>query len=78
MLYTISLLIIGFRRWEGWMFASLTNAGWIIYSAVYGNVVLIIISAAALVVTVIFWLRWNKEQRVIDSDVGQDRAAVAG
>ena len=35
-LFLVSLLIIGMRRWEGWMFASLTNAGWIIYSLVDG------------------------------------------
>ena len=69
-LYTISILIIGMRRWEGWMFASLTNVGWIFYTAVNGNVVLVIISIVSLVVTVIFWVRWNKDQRVEDAAVG--------
>ena len=78
LLYTISILIIGFRRWEGWMFASLTNVGWVIYSAVYGNVVLIIISAVALVVTVIFWVRWNKDQRVTDSNEIKEGVQLLG
>ena len=67
LLYTISILIIGMRRWEGWMFASLTNVGWIFYTAVNGNAVLVIISVVSLVVTVIFWVRWNKDQRLKDS-----------
>lgn len=68
LLFTISLLIIGMRRWEGWMFASLTNVGWIIYSAVNGNIAIVIISIVSFVVTVIFWMRWNKDQRVKDSN----------
>ena len=68
LLYTISILIIGMRRWEGWMFASITNVGWIIYSAVNGNIALVIISIVSLIVTFIFWVRWNKDQRGKDSD----------
>ena len=68
LLYTISLLIIGMRRWEGWMFATLTNVGWIIYSAVYANIAIVIISIVSLVVTLIFWMRWNKDQKAIDSN----------
>ena len=66
-LFLVSLLIIGMRRWEGWMFASLTNAGWIIYSLVDGvRVVELVFSALGLVLTVIFWLRWNKDQKAKD------------
>ena len=68
LLHTISLLIIGMRRWEGWMFATLTNVGWIIYSAVYANIAIVIISIVSLVVTLIFWIRWNKDQKAIDSN----------
>jgi hypothetical protein len=68
LLYTISLLIIGMRRWEGWMFATLTNVGWIIYSAVYANLALLIISIVGLVVTFIFWLRWSREQKAKDAN----------
>ena len=75
LLYTISLLIIGMRRWEGWMFASLTNVGWIIYSAVYANIAIVIISVVSLVVTVIFWMRWNKDQKAIDSNEVNAQAA---
>ena len=66
LLYTISLLIIGMRRWEGWMFATLTNVGWIIYSAVYANLAIVIISVVGLIVTLIFWLRWSREQKAKD------------
>ena len=46
-LFLVSMLIIGMRRWEGWMFASLTNVGWIIYSLVDGvRVVELIFSVA--------------------------------
>ena len=68
LLYTISFLIIGMRRWEGWMFATLTNVGWIIYSAIYANIAIVIISVVSLVVTFIFWMRWNKDQKAIDSN----------
>ena len=75
LLYTISLLIIGMRRWEGWMFATLTNVGWIIYSAVYANIAIVIISSVGLVVTVIFWMRWNKDQKASDSNQVNAQAA---
>jgi hypothetical protein len=75
LLYTISLLIIGMRRWEGWMFATLTNVGWIIYSAVYANIAIVIISIVSLVVTLIFWMRWNKDQKAIDSNEVNAQAA---
>jgi hypothetical protein len=75
LLYTISLLIIGMRRWEGWMFATLTNVGWIIYSAVYANIAIVIISIVSLVVTFIFWMRWNKDQKAIDSNEVNAQAA---
>ena len=69
LLYTVSILIIGMRRWEGWMFASITNVGWIIYSAVYANLAIVIISIIALIVTFIFWVRWSKDQKAKDSNV---------
>ena len=75
LLYTISFLIIGMRRWEGWMFATLTNVGWIIYSAVYANIAIVIISIVSLVVTSIFWMRWNKDQKAIDSNEVNAQAA---
>ena len=68
LLYTISILIIGMRRWEGWMFASITNVGWIIYSAVYANLAIVIISIVGLIVTFIFWLRWSREQKAKDAN----------
>ena len=75
LLFTISLLIIGMRRWEGWMFATLTNVGWIIYSAVYANLAIVIISVVSLVVTFIFWMRWNKDQKANDSNQLNEQAA---
>ena len=68
LLYTICILIIGMRRWEGWMFASITNVGWIIYSAVYANLAIVIISIVGLIVTFIFWLRWSREQKAKDGN----------
>ena len=75
LLYTISFLIIGMRRWEGWMFATLTNVGWVIYSAIYANLAIVIISVVSLVVTSIFWMRWNKDQKAIDSNRVNEQAA---
>ena len=72
----IALVIIGMRRWEGWMFASIINVGWIIYSLVDGvRVVELVIHALALVVTVIFWLRWRAEQKVLDEQATERTAA---
>lgn len=70
-LFLVSMVIIGMRRWEGWMFAALTNVGWIVYSLVDGiRIVELVFSVLGLVVSVIFWLRWNKDQRA------QDEAAI--
>ena len=66
-LFLVSMLIIGMRRWEGWMFASLTSVGWIIYSLVGGvRVVELIFSVLCLVLSVIFWRRWNRDQKARD------------
>ena len=77
LLYTISLLIIGMRRWEGWMFASITNVGWIIYSAVYANLAIVIISIVGLIVTFIFWLRWSREQKAADGNQINERGPAS-
>ena len=79
-IFIIALVIIGMRRWEGWMFASIINVGWIIYSVVDGlRVVELVIHALALVVSVIFWLRWNREQKVLDEQANErSSASVAG
>lgn len=67
-LFLVSLLIIGMRRWEGWMFASLTNAGWIVYALVDGvRVAELVFGILGLVVSVVFWLRWNKNQQAEDA-----------
>jgi hypothetical protein len=79
-IFIIALVIIGLRRWEGWMFASIINVGWIIYSVVDGvRVVELVIHSLALVVSVIFWLRWNREQKVLDEQENERASAsVAG
>ena len=79
-IFIIALVIIGMRRWEGWMFASIINVGWIIYSVVDGvRVVELVIHALALVVSVIFWLRWNREQKALDEQANErSSASVAG
>ena len=55
------------------MFATLTNVGWIIYSAVYANLAIVIISIVGLVVTFIFWLRWSREQKAKDGNQINER-----
>ena len=77
-IFLVSLVIIGMRRWEGWMIASLTNVGWIISSVVDGvRVVELVFSILGLIVSVIFWLRWNKEQRILDEADLEDASAHA-
>ena len=68
-MFTVALIIIGLRRWEGWMVASITNIGWLVHTMVNGNGILeAIVNVISLVITVIFWVRWNKDQRVKDRD----------
>ena len=67
LLFLLSLVIIGLRRWEGWIFAVITNVGWIVYSLVGGvRVVELVINSIGLVVSVIFLVRWNRDQRAKD------------
>lgn len=76
--YLVALVIIGMRRWEGWMVASLTNVGWIFGSVVDGvRAVELVFSVLGLVVTVVFWLRWHREQRVLDEAALEDTATPA-
>ena len=67
LLFLLSLVIIGLRRWEGWIFAMITNVGWIAYSLVGGvRVVELVINSIGLVVSVIFLVRWRRDQRAKD------------
>ena len=67
LLFLISLVIIGLRRWEGWIFAVITNVAWIVYSLVGGvRVVELVINSIGLVVSVIFLVRWRRDQRAKD------------
>ena len=76
LLFTIALVIIGLKRWEGWLVAAIANVGWIFYSVVGGVRVLeLIVAIIGLAVSVIFWLRWNKAQRLQDEEA-EDRAAT--
>jgi hypothetical protein len=60
-------VIIGLRRWEGWIFAVITNVAWIVYSLVGGvRVVELVINSIGLVVSVIFLVRWRRDQRAKD------------
>lgn len=69
LLFAISLLIIGLRHWEGWMFASITGVGWLVYSVVGGvRVVELIFNLVVLVVSVVFLVRWSREQKARDED----------
>ena len=67
LLFLLSLVIIGLRRWEGWIFAVITNVAWIVYSMVGGvRVVELVVNSIGLVVSVIFLVRWHREQRAKD------------
>ena len=67
LLFLISLVIIGLRRWEGWIFAVITNVAWIVYSVVGGvRVVELVVNSIGLVVSVIFLVRWRRDQRAKD------------
>ena len=67
LLFLLSLVIIGLRRWEGWIFALITSVGWIVYSLVGGvRVVELVVHSLGLIVSVLFLVRWNRDQRALD------------
>ena len=73
LLFLLSLVIIGLRRWEGWIFAVITSVGWIVYSVVGGvRVVELVVHTLLLVVSVIFLVRWNRAQRALDENEDED------
>lgn len=77
LLFLISLVIIGLRRWEGWIFAVITSVGWIVYAVVGGvRVVELVIHSLALVVSVLFLVRWNRAQRAGDEDEADEPATA--
>ena len=80
LLFLLSLVIIGLRRWEGWIFAVITNAAWIVYSVVGGvRVVELVVNSIGLVVSVIFLVRWRREQRAKDeAELEEPVAASVG
>ena len=80
LLFLLSLVIIGLRRWEGWIFAVITNVGWIVYSLVGGvRVVELVINSIGLVVSVIFLVRWRKDQQAKDeAELDEPVAARVG
>jgi hypothetical protein len=78
LLFLLSLVIIGLRRWEGWIFAVITSVGWIIYSVVGGvRVVELVVHSLLLVVSVIFLVRWNKAQRALDEEEVDEQPTAA-
>ena len=80
LLFLLSLVIIGLRRWEGWIFAVITNVAWIVYSLVGGvRVVELVINSIGLVVSVIFLVRWRRDQRAKDeAELDEPVAARVG
>jgi nicotinamide riboside transporter PnuC len=80
LLFLLSLVIIGLRRWEGWIFAVITNVGWIVYSLVGGvRVVELVINSIGLLISVIFLVRWRKDQRAKDeAELDEPVAARVG
>jgi nicotinamide riboside transporter PnuC len=78
LLFLLSLVIIGLRRWEGWIFAVITNVAWIVYSVVGGvRVVELVVNSIGLVISVIFLVRWNRDQRARDEAEQEETASVA-
>jgi lysylphosphatidylglycerol synthetase-like protein (DUF2156 family) len=79
LLFLISLLIIGLRHWAGWMFACITSVGWIVYSLVGGvRVIELVVSILGLVLSVLFLVRWNRDQRALDEEIAEEAPAVKG
>jgi uncharacterized membrane protein len=76
LLFLLSLVIIGLRHWAGWMFASITSVGWIVYALVGGvRVVELVVAILGLAVSVVFLVRWNREQRARDEAIAEEAPA---
>ena len=59
------------------MVASIANIGWLVHTILNGNKILeIIVNVISLVITIIFWVRWNRDQR--GSDLRADTQAGVG
>jgi hypothetical protein len=78
LLFLLSLVIIGLRRWEGWIFAVITSVGWIVYSLVGGvRVVELVVHVLLLLVSVLFLVRWYRAQRVLDEEEIDEQPTAA-
>ncbi|HZA04470.1 MAG TPA: hypothetical protein VE617_07895 [Propionibacteriaceae bacterium] len=78
LLFLLSLVIIGLRRWEGWIFAVITSVGWIVYSLVGGvRVVELVVHVLLLLVSVLFLVRWNRAQRTQDEEEIDEQPTAA-
>jgi hypothetical protein len=78
LLFLLSLVIIGLRRWEGWIFALITNVGWIVYATVGGvRWIELVVTLIGVVVSVIFLVRWRRDQRAKDEAEVDQVASVA-
>jgi hypothetical protein len=57
----LALIMIGFRNWGGWLLFAFDSGGWLIYSAVrHESVVVLIFNVLLIAITVYFAYRWGK------------------
>jgi hypothetical protein len=57
----LALIMIGFKNWGGWLLFAFDSGGWLIYTAVrHEPVVVLIFNILLVAVTVYFAYRWGK------------------
>ena len=70
----VALIMIGLRNWGGWLLFAIDNAGWLIYSAVnHQSVVIQIFNLLMLFITVFFAYRWGKIAASEEVDTSETR-----
>jgi multisubunit Na+/H+ antiporter MnhC subunit len=57
----LALIMIGYRNWGGWLVFAFDSVGWLVYSAVrHESVVVLIFNLLMTAITVYFAYRWGK------------------
>ena len=69
-----ALIMIGLRNWGGWLLLAIDNAGWLVYSAVnHQSVVIDIFNIVMLFIAVYFAYRWGKAATGDEADASEAR-----
>jgi hypothetical protein len=72
-----ALIMIGLRNWGGWLLLAVDNAGWLVYSAVnHESVIIHIFNLLMLFIAVYFTYRWGKIATSVEGETSETRLEV--